>query len=359
MLLKRSFSVVFLFLSLLWMQSCSDNDNDDGVVVPIDSPDPTGGGDDVNIDRNSLATNGCANVVIFNNHAYAACGQEIEIVSLTSLERNLINFSADDIAIDEDAALLFTQAGSIIRMFNIDDPLNPVEVTTASTNFGLFSGIGVANGILVISAGTGGSNTQVFRYTDTTITLATNGIPAIDGVTGNPDVMIVRNSGGGATAYYSQDLGAVANWGIQPVVLNDQGEVLDIPNVFVLTPRQFGGNFGPFQPANFPVESEFLENRIYVAHFGVPGLEIIDLSDNSISQSNFSYEPTNIATDGNNLFVVGVGNPTVDIFNPIESAITSSIQVQLQQATGVAASEAYIAVADRNLGLIIVEREEE
>ena len=48
--------------------------------------------------NSSLASNGCLNVVIANDFAYAACGQEIEVISLTTLERRLINVAADDIS---------------------------------------------------------------------------------------------------------------------------------------------------------------------------------------------------------------------------------------------------------------------
>ena len=127
-----------------------------------------------------------------------------------------------------------------------------ISFKPVKTNFGIFSGISAANGIVVVSAGTGGSNTQVYTYTSTGVNLVNDGIPLVDGVTGNPDVHVAV-SANGATAFYSQDLGQVANWGIQIVEFDANGTITGTPPVVVLTPRQFTGSFGiPFGPANFP-----------------------------------------------------------------------------------------------------------
>jgi len=306
----------------------------------------------------SLAPNGCQNVVIINNFAYAACGEGIEIVALESLERSFLESVADDITGDSDLNLLFTQSGRELRMLDVSNPMEPLEVTRITTNFGIFSGIAAANGILVVSGGTGGSDTQVYTYTSTSLNLRNNGIPSVDNVTGNPDVHMTANPNGGATAFYTQDLGAVENWGIQPVTFNGDGSIGNIPPVVVLVPRRFTGSFGaPFGPANFPTQSQFLDNRLYVAHFGAPGIHIINLEDeNSLDLVSFTYEPTNIGTDGSLLFVVGVTQPNIDVFNPVSNTVVDQIPASLEQAIGIAASEGYIAVADRTLGLVVLER---
>ncbi len=344
---KNSFFFVLLF-TLIFTISCSSS-NDDQVEVDIEA------GDD-DVDRASLATNGCFNVVIFNNHAYAACGGEIEIISLTTLERNLLSIAADDITIDPDAELLFIQSRTQLQVLSLDDPMQPVIETTVNTNFSIFSGISAANGVLVVSAGSGGSNTQVYNYTNnaSSFSLATNGIPIVDNVTGNPDVH-VASTNNGVTAFYSQDIGAVANWAIQIVNIDSNGQVIDTPPSIVLTPGQFTGGFAPFGNANFPVESEFLNNRLYVAHFAVQGIEIIDLNTNSLlSEIALPYEPTNIGTDGTSLFVIGATNDAVDIIDPSSATINQSIGDGLQIPTGVAASDTHIAVADRVDGLIVI-----
>ena len=76
---------------------CNDDDVDDTDENDDDIPEESS---NIDIDRNSLATNGCQNVIIVNNFAYAACGDGIEVVSLESLERNFIDLSADDITAD-------------------------------------------------------------------------------------------------------------------------------------------------------------------------------------------------------------------------------------------------------------------
>ncbi len=330
---QRRYLYSYLIIILVLIGSCNSDDTDSPVI------------------------NGCQNVVIANNFAYGACGNGIEIVALETLERNFLDFSADDITVDSAMGLLFTQSGNDLRMFDLSNPMQPSEITTVSTNFGIFSGISAANGIVVVSAGTGGSNTQVYTYTSTGVNLVNDGIPLVDGVTGNPDVHVAV-SANGATAFYSQDLGQVANWGIQIVEFDANGTITETPPVVVLTPRQFTGSFGiPFGPANFPSESEFLNNNLYVAHFGAPGIHTIDLQDsNALDLIPLSYEPTNIGTDGTSLFVVGVTQTNVDVIDPASNTIIEQIAAPLQQPIGVAASESHIVVADRSQGLVVIIR---
>ena len=84
---------------------------------------------------------------------------------------------------------------------------------------------------------------------------------------------------------------------------------------------------------------------------------MIDRSaSDTLSLIPLGYEPTNIATDGNQLFVVGVDQNTIDIINPITDSVTDSFSLPLQQPAGIAASATHIAVADRSIGLIVTER---
>ena len=321
-----------------------------------------GGGDTggTPTDGGSLAANGCLNVVIVNGFAYAACGNAIEVAELATFERSLIDVSANDITFDADEQLLFTQAGGLLTAFDISDPAQPSLLGTASTNFAAFSGLSAANGVLVVSAGAGGSNTQVYTYTnsDNPLTLATNGIPLIDSTTGNPDVTVTATTDG-VTAFYSQDIGGVANWAIQIAQLDGDGNVLSVEQDVVLTPGGF--SFNPvFTPANFPVESEFLNDRLYVANFAAEGIEVIDLVDDNtlLSPIFLAYEPTNVATDGIQLFVVGASNNTVDVIDLASSTVIDGLVPTegLAQPVGVAASSTHLVVADRTNGLLIITR---
>ena len=345
----RKYLLVISLFVLTFSLACSSDNSGEIIDQEQDLDD--------NSTTNSLATNGCQNVVIVGDFAYAACGDGIEVVSLETLERDFLDFSADDITADPGLGLLFTQSGDILRMLDVNNPMAPIEIERITTNFGIFSGIAAANGILVVSAGTGGSNTQVYTYTASSLTLRNNGIPLVDGVTGNPDVHVAANTRG-ATAFYSQDLGAVANWGIQIVTFDENASVTSTPPVVVLTPRRFTGSFGvPFGPANFPVESEFLNGMLYVAHFASLGIQTIDLeNNNALGLIPLGYEPTNIATDGTLLFVVGVSERTIDIIDPQNNALAGQIVTSLEQPVAVAVSETHIAVADRSLGLQIITR---
>lgn len=368
--MKPSFlRILLLFFSLAIISSCSSGGggSDSTITEAEDNIDDAFGeldeqGDPIDtltlgIDANSLATAGCQNVVIVNGFAYAACSTGIEIVDLESFERNFIPLPADDITSDASLGLLFTQSGTTLQQFDLVDPMAPNLINTVDTNFSLFSGVSAANGILVVSAGSTASNTEVYAYDASTLNLVISGIPLVDDRTGNPDVHVAATADG-ALAFYSEDLGAVTNWGIQIIEFDSNGNILDLPDVVVLTPGPFTGSFGvPFGPANFPVESEFLNDRLFVAHFAANGIQVIDrTASDELSLIPLGYEPTNIATDGIELFVVGVELDTVDTLNPITEEIVETIVLPLQQPVGVAASTTHIAVADRVSGLVVSSR---
>ena len=364
-----------LLIAIFLLCSCSSDDDDttapsqqepageDNAADLSDEDGDSEGPNDqtedtiVETDTDSLASIGCQNVVIIDEFAYAACGNGIEVANLNTLERNFISQPADDITGDASFGVLFTQSGNTLQQFDLVDPLQPNLITTANTNFSLFSGVSAANGILVVSAGSGGSNTEVYTYDSTSLSLAVSGIPLVDNRTGNPDVHVAATDNG-ALAFYSQDLGAVENWGIQIVEFDTIGNILDLPEVVVLTPGQFTETFGvPFGPANFPLEGEFLDDRLYAAHFAPEGIQVIDRSaSDALSLIPLGYEPTNIATDGNELFVVGVELSTVDTINPITDSVVDTLNLPLQQPVDIAASETHLAIADRSVGLVVVTR---
>lgn len=359
----------FIFTLLIgFVTSCNTDTSDDDIFVSnktailsdsvINEADHESAIE--NIDISTLrGGNGCTNVVILNGYAYAACDTEIQIANLETDERSVVSIAADDISVDISNGLLFTQSGTTIRMLTISDPTTPEIVATQTANFSIFSGLSAANCVLAVSGGAGGSDTRIFNYSISELTLevATDGIPIVDNRTGAPDVS-VRPVSGGAQGFYSQDLGSVANWGIQIVNFNGAGAVLSTPDVIVLTPGPFGGPFGaPFGPANFPVESEFLNGNLYVAHFAVQGIEVIDIENtNLLSPIPLPYEPIHITTDGSSLFVVGLTNDEVDEIDPSSGSVVNSFGSSLINPTGVAASSTHIAVADQTLGLIVIPR---
>ena len=353
----QSHPLLAALLFSLTLTACGGGGGDDPEPVAADpapaAPDPAPSDDDA-----SLASGGCSNAVIVDGFAYGACGTEIEVVSLADLSRSLISVVANDIAADPANGLLFTQAGTSLNLLSLADPAAPVLQDSATTNFSAFSGISAANGVLVVSAGAGSADTQVYTYTDTDLTLATDGIAELDSAVGNPDVHVVPTATG-ITAYYSQDIGAVANFAIQPVELGTNGEVLSVLPDVVLTPRAFDSN-SAFSPANFPVESEFLADQLFVANFAADGIEVIDIANNNalLASIPLFYEPTNITTDGALLFVVGLTNATVDIIDPATASVTGSLTpaVPFAQPVGVAASLTHVAVADRTNGLVVIAR---
>ena len=151
----------------------------------------------------------------------------------------------------------------------------------------------------------------------------------------------------------------MANFAIQPVAINTAGEVTEIGADIVLANASFDFD-SAFSPANFPVESEFLDDQLFVAHFAAQGVEVIDTANGNVRLPiiGLPYEPTNIATDGSLLFVVGLSNATVDIIDPDAGAVTGSLSpsLPLSAPVGVAASLTFVAVADRANGLVLISR---
>jgi hypothetical protein len=341
--MKRLFLLFFIFTSFTLLNtSCSSGDDDDD--NPLSSGDA------------NFTTEGCTNVVIFNGYAYGACGDQIEIVNLENGSRNAIPVAADDIAIDASTQNLFVQSRTLLQALSLTDPFAPNLIASTQTNFAIFSGVGAANGVVVVSAGSRTSDTQVYNFNTGDFNLINNGITEVDRVTGNPDVHVVETANG-IRAFYSQDLGLVTNWGIQIVDFNADGTVLNIPNVIELASQQFTGGFSLIAPANFPLESEFLNNRLYVAHFAVNGIQVVDLNnDNAISSINLGYQPINIATDGTLLFTVGTTSNVVSILNPNTNALSRLTVNAIRQARGVAVNSEYIVIADLQEGLIVLDR---
>ena len=157
----QSHPLLAALLFSLTLTACGGGGGDDPEPVAADpapvAQDPAPSDDDA-----SLASGGCSNAVIVDGFAYGACGTEIEVVSLVDLSRSLISVVANDIAADPANGLLFTQAGTSLNLLSLADPAAPVLQDSATTNFSAFSGVSAANGVLVVSAGAGSADTQVY-----------------------------------------------------------------------------------------------------------------------------------------------------------------------------------------------------
>lgn len=341
----NSFKLLLLSTAALFITGCETDSPVSENILTVDGTTES---------TRSLASNGCSNVIILNGHAYAACGREIEVIALDTKQRSLVNIPADDITVDLSTETIFIQSGNSISSLNTSNPLQPRVTASASTSFGFFSGISAANGVVVTSGGT--SNTRVFTYTANSIRTATNGISIVDRRTGSPDVNVIPTTNG-ARAFYSQDLGSVRNWGIQTVDFNTNGTVTAIPQVVTLSPGPLRNSFSLFTPANFPVESEFLNNRLYIAHFASNSVEIINTNNgNTESSIPLGFTPVNISTDGTSLFVVGLNGDSVRMINPSNNNIDIININDLEQPRGIAATNQFIAIADSSEGLILFER---
>ena len=359
-------TIFYVLLLSIFVWSCTSDSQEelliDSTNKVLDQQQPDSEStEELNIDildfESRSGSGNCNNVIIVNGFAYASCNSQILIGELATGEITSMSASVINVTADAQRGLLFTYSGSQIRMFTLENPTAPEEVASTNASFSIFTGFSAAGCTLAVSGGT--SNTTVFRYSANTfdLELTENSIPPVDNVTGTPNVHVTQTGPSEVTAFYSQDIGAVANWAIQPAIFNGVAELQSTPSRIVLTSGQFTGPFGaPFGPSNFPVESEYLDGRLYVAHFAVPGVEVIDVATgNLLPEIDLPYQPTNISTDGVSLFVVGVSNDEVDIIDPLTGDVIESLG-SLNTPSSVAASETHIAVADQTLGLVIIPR---
>jgi len=65
-----------------------------------------------------------------------------------------------------------------------------------------------------------------------------------------------------------------------------------------------------------------------IVYIAANGIQVIDRSNSdAVSVISLGYEPTNIATDGDQLFVVGVEYGFVDVINTITETVIDSISL--------------------------------
>ena len=308
------------------------------------------GGDDP-----SPTSNACQNVDILRNFAIGACGDRLKIVELASLQRSEVNISGDDISIDPNLSLGFLLSTNLLTMIDLSTPTSPSIIQQVSVNFSSFSGVSAANGIVVVSGGARGSNARAFSYDRNSLNLITDGIPEVDANTGTPDVTVM-GSNGGVFAFFSQDLGAVRNWGIWPVEITSTGVFFARSEPYRLASGSVPINNSNFTPSNFPVESEFLDGKLYVASYASNGIEVIDLlAETREAPISLGERSTHVATDGESLFVLSSVAGTLRRIDP-ETRENFILMRNLENATGLAVDENHIVIADRTEGILVFEK---
>ncbi len=318
--------------------------------------------DYLTVDLQVLETFSTNNVAIVDDFAFAAAGnQGLLVVDLESLQVTSgiappgSSNAIDDVAVAAD--LLFAIDGSrpgSLSVFSIEDPTSPTLVSgPVSIDVGPFTGVSAANGQVVVSGGTG--QLSVLNYDENGV-LGTS-ISRIDLGVGQPDVLIADD---GQTAFVSTDFAGLVDSESFGVTLID---VPTAPSSISILDRAGidGAGFSPgvAGPANFPIESAQLGERLFVA--SGRGISVFDVSNSEqlspVTEILLDTNPVNVDAVGNQLFVVGNSpSPTLTVIDiaDLNSPTVETVDLPFNsEPLGVAAVDEHIVVADANLGVLV------
>jgi len=332
---------VFLFISLLVFVSCNQSSSSSG--------NSSGGGLS---NSSSPSAASCQNVDLFDSIAFGACGNILRVMDLSNGNFTDMNIAANDIAVDEENNTALVLSENTLTLLDIAQPLSPQVLDTATVNFRFFSGVAAANGIAVISGGGASSNVQAFNYLNDDLDLIVSGIPVVDNTTGTPEVSVISTSNG-IEAFFSQDLGFVTNWGINHISITPSGSTSQIGSTHTLSSGPV--SISDFSSSNFPVESEFLDDDLYVANFATNGIEVINLNAGTVGAPiSLGYRATHISTDGEDLFVISSVSGNIQRINPTTRQATN-LNIQSSNPSSIAANSEFIVIADLNNGIVFIE----
>lgn len=314
----------------------------------------------LNVNFDLLSAN---NIVIHNSHAFAALGTAgLGILDLTTSERFILNASAvgsvHDLSIDGNLLFTLDATSQQLSVFSLTDPTSPQRTAgPVSAQNSVFSGVSAGAGRVVVSGGT--RLLSVYTYTDSG-TLGTS-VSTIDLGIGQPDVIIAED---GSRAFVSTDFSSSVNgqrFGITGIGLNAPPTAPDIDFRVGLSGAGFSA--GARQPANFPIESALLGDRLLVAHGS--GLAIINTTSETLERVvNVGFSAINVDVSGDQAFIIGtdaVGNQRLA---QVDLTSISSPQIANSQTftedsfafSGVAASENFIVIAANGGGLQVIPR---
>ena len=306
---------------------------------------------------------GTNNIVIHEEIAFATAGnQGVVVVDLESLEAvgsispQGNNGSFDDVAATTD--LLFAIDGSrpgSLSVFSIEDHLQPTLVSgPIAVDVGPFAGVSAANGRVIVSGGTG--RLSVLNFDSTGI--LSEDISSIDLGVGQPDVLIAKD---GQTAFVSTDFSGRFDGETFGLTLID---VPNSPSPISILDRAgiVGAGFsaGVDRPANFPIESAQQGDTLFVAS-GL-GISVFDVGDPAVLRPvttiSLDTNPINVDVLNDQLFVVSNSpRPTLTIIDVADLGAPVVEIVELPangEPLGVSATEEYIAIADANLGVLVL-----
>ncbi|WP_089939576.1 hypothetical protein [Candidatus Entotheonella palauensis] len=291
------------------------------------------------------------NVVIRDPYAYATVGDGIQIIEIRRQELvRTISAAAHDVSIAD--GLLFAVSGSgVLSVFSLQTPDDPQLIPhNESIQARTFTGVSAAGGIVVVSGGQ--SPSTVLTY-DASGRLSRNN-PASLGlqVVGRPDVLLAQVDTR-LMAFISTDFDA-GSFGITAVDLTDGTQ-----RVVQFEGRGFGNTLtNAFFPANFPIESALLGTQLYTTNFNTNSIVVSDATgqSNGLRSIPVPFQPRSIAAMDQRLYVVG-DRASVTVIDLGDSERQEQMPLPAAaQPSGVDVSADHIVVADRGLGVLVLDR---
>ncbi|MEO0661040.1 MAG: hypothetical protein AAFZ87_05845 [Planctomycetota bacterium] len=298
------------------------------------------------------------NVVVSRGVAYAARGtQGVGVMDLATRTFTTVapppgSDRIDDVAVADGFLFVLDGAsGGRLAVFDVSDPMTPVLASTPlAVQVGPFAGVSAGGGRVVVSGGTGLLSVRSYDASGQLSAAQST----IDLGIGQPDVLV---SPDGLRAHVSTDFSGTvdgARFGITTLALNAPPAAPAILDRIGVPGAGFTGGFQ--SPANFPIESALIGDELFVAHGG--GLSRIDAAGTLVGTRSLGFAAVSADAVGTELFVVGTGRRLARLDAAASGApvLVETQTLPTGTLTGVAATEAYVAVASGAAGLRVIRR---
>jgi hypothetical protein len=299
----------------------------------------------------------CLNVVIAQDHAYAACRGSLLIRHLPTgrLTRFRGTRKEPVQAVDLAAAdgFLFTiSMRDRLAMYDLADPASPRLLGTARAPSKFFTGIDAGAGRVVVSGGLKGAT--ITEYSSRGLGKPAPLAEAAE-FTGRPDVKWIPGSAAGQAPLlvFSLDLAFIRKWGLFILELGADGarpgQVIELEHA--LAPLN-GFDTRTYAPANFPVSIASIGSTLYASHWVTRSIEVIDRDAGAVREAERIALPavaTHLAAEGERLYA---SFPTVAgkvaRITPRTRALEWIPVPGAAKPVGLAVSAEYVAVADQS-----------
>lgn len=244
-----------------------------------------------------------------------------------------------DVAFADGFLFVLDAIGGVLGIYDSSTPSAPIFVnnSTRDVDVGPFAGISAAGGFVSVSGGTG--SMFVFSYdTSGSLALVTDSLTL--GI-GQPDVLVSPTTG---FAYVSTDFNGLVDGESFGISVVDLSSPTAATSQIGLPGAGFTG--GVSSPANFPIESALIGDRLLVAHGG--GLSILSIvnASNPTLMTTIPLPFPAVNVDATNRKVVVVGGTTTPMAAEVDLRDNSVAELSLPERTGAGTATGVAVLGD-------------